>query len=268
MRNLRTLLEIITTLIKSPPSIRRVLQDEDKWKQSIQQRYGFVDGLPTIDLLDLVPEFHVVVEPYSFLDGTSTVLDIALLNALANRKRDCKYLEIGTWKGESIANVSKFVNKGVSLSLSEAEMRQLGLSDEFIKVHKFFSEGIDNVDHIGHNSHTFNYSLLNERFDLVFIDGDHNYRGVKIDTQNAFKILRDDKSIIVWHDYGKSPETVRWDVLAGILDGCPTENRKYLYHVSNTLCAIFIKSEFDVVAAKFPQVPNKKFKITILAEKI
>lgn len=266
MSNLRKLFKVVQTLMESPYSISRILVDERK--KSVQKHYGFKDGLPTIDLLDLFPEFHITVEPYSFLEGTSTILDIALLNALAKKHTACKYLEIGTWKGESIANVAKFADKCVSISLSEGEMKELGLSDEFIRVHRFFSDGLNNVEHIGHNSHTFNYSSLTEKFDLIFIDGDHSHQGVKIDTQNAFKMLKDDDSTIIWHDYGSTPETVRWNTLAGILDGCPRENRKYLYHVSNTLCAIFIKSEFDTILTRFPQIPNKKFEIRISATKI
>ncbi len=267
MSKIHILLKILRTLLKEPKSITRVLQNVDE-KKKVQEQYGFIDGLPTIDLLDLFPDFQISVEPYSFLDGTSTILDIALLNALAKKHIGCQYLEIGTWKGESVANVSRFADKCVSISLSEAEMRTFRLSEEFIKVHRFFSEKLKNVEHIGHNSHNFDYSLLNTKFDLIFVDGDHSYQGVKIDTENVFKMLRDDNSIIVWHDYGVNPERVRWDTLAGILDGCPLKNRKYLYHVSNTMCAIFIKSDFDTTFTRFPSTPNKKFEIAITAKRI
>ena len=226
-----------------------------------------IEKLPTIDLLDLCPDFSVTVEPYSFLDGAATILDIALLNALAQKQPNCRYLEIGTWRGESVANVSRFADKCVSISLSAIEMRDGGLGEDFICAHRFFSEGLENVEHIGHNSHNFDYSSLG-KFDLIFVDGDHHPQSVKTDTENVFKLLKDENSIIVWHDYGAKVETINRGVLAGILEGCPPENKKHLYHVSNTLCAIFIRSDFDTTYTRFPSKPTKEFVVSISAKRV
>jgi hypothetical protein len=115
-------------------------------------------------------------------------------------------------------------------------------------LHRFFSNGLKNVTHIQANSQTFDYNSLNQKFDLIFIDGDHHYESVKNDTTNAFKLLKDENSIIIWHDYGNDPSDIRWDVLRGILDGSPNEKRGNLYRVSNTLCAIYtagiVKTEY------------------------
>ena len=155
----------------------------------------------------------------------------------------------------------------ISISLSEAEMRQMGFTESFITTHQFYSKSLANVVHIGHNSHTFDFSRFKGQCDLVFIDGDHSYEGVKIDSGNVFDLLRDDRSVIVWHDYGFTPESVRWSVLAGILDGCPKETHSNLYHISNTLFAIYIKDSFTTSFRNFPQVPDKHFTITISASK-
>jgi hypothetical protein len=122
---------------------------------------------------------------------------------------------------------------------------------------------------IKHNSQTYDFDQLNKKFDLIFIDGDHSYEGVLTDTINSFKIRKDKSSIIVWHDYGNSPEKVRHSVLAAILDGVPREFHKNLYHVSNTLCAVYIENrKFDTSFTKFPTYPNKVFSIRVSAEKI
>lgn len=269
MNKLNTAFNILKTLIKNPRLLKKVLETDSshQW-QKIVESHGFPNGLPTIDIMELFPQLNIIVEPYSFLEGTSTILDLALLNGLAQRYENCNYLEIGTWRGESIANVAKNAQRCTSISLSPEEMKSCGLSDKFINVHNFFSQNYNNIFYIQHNSLTFDYNNLNQEFDLVFVDGDHHYESVKIDTQNVFKILRDQDSIIVWHDYGDSPERVRWDVLAGILDGCPLEKRKNLYHVSNTLCAIYINSKtFHTRYIDFPEIPNTKFTIKITAEK-
>jgi len=244
------------------------IDDDFQKKTYVIKNFGFNKGLPVVDLLDLSPNFSEEIEPYSFLEGTSLPIDLAVLKALTRRYRHCRYLEIGTWRGESLANVASVADECISISLSEDEMREMEIQEEFIKTHQFFSKNLANVIHIGHNSHTFDFSEFKGKCDLVFIDGDHSYEGVKIDTKNAFDLLRDEHSVITWHDYGFTPETVRWSVLAGILDGCPDVRRANLYHVSNTLLAIYIKDPIKTSFQKFPQLPDKKFTITISAIKI
>jgi glycosyltransferase involved in cell wall biosynthesis len=114
----------------------------------------------------------------------------------------------------------------------------------------------------------------------VFVDGDHSREGVEIDTRNAFKLLRDDQSVIVWHDYGFTPERINWDVFAGILDGCPEERRGDLYQVSNTLCAVYLGRDkelpsryaagYELPARTFAgfQLPDKTFEVKLRARRV
>ncbi len=50
------------------------------------------------------------------------------------------------------------------------------------------------------DSEIFDFSPYYGTIDLVFIDGNHSYRYVKSDTENAFKMLSP-KGVIVWHDF-------------------------------------------------------------------
>ncbi|MDP1746019.1 MAG: class I SAM-dependent methyltransferase, partial [Bacteroidota bacterium] len=179
------------------------------------------------------------------------------------RKTDCTYFEIGTWRGESAANVASVAKQVVTLNLPDEEMLKIGLDKKYVGLHRFFSNGFKNVTHIQANSQTFDYNSLNQKFDLIFIDGDHHYESVKNDSTNAFKLLKDENSIIIWHDYGNDPSDIRWDVLRGILDGTPNEKRNNLYRVSNTLCAIYTAG---IVKAEYFESfsdPNKFFSISL-----
>ena len=256
---------VFKALARDPRRLVKVLDKEADKKDYVMKRYGFRYGLPTIDILDLFQSFKETVDPYSFLEGTSETIDIALLKALARRCDHCSYLEIGSWRGESLANVASIADECISISFSDEEMHQLGFSDKFLQNNCFFSKDLKNVTHIGHNSHTFDFSPFIRRIDLVFVDGDHSYEAVKLDTHNAFKLLRNHFSTIVWHDYGFSSETVRWTVLAGILDGCPEEKIDNLYHVSNTMCAMYTEGKFEKSFAAFPQIPDKKFTVMVSA---
>lgn len=240
---------------------------EEHMRKRLLNKFG-ISRLPTIDLLDLFPDFHETLSNYSFLDGTCQVLDLAMLKLLAKRYADCQYLEIGLWRGESLAAVAEVCKDCTSVSLSPDEMRKMRLSESYISGHGFFSKGLKGISYVGHDSRTFDFSALNRRFDLVFIDGDHHYENVKSDTRNAFELLRDDRSVIVWHDYGFSPETVRSSVLAGILDGCPANKQKNLYHVSNTMSAIYTTGHHESRYVAFPEKPNKFFRVDIRASRL
>ena len=103
---------------------------------------------------------------------------------------------------------------------------------------------------------------------LVFVDGDHSYDGVRADTEHAFRLLRDERSVIVWHDYVRaSAEDVMWGVAAGMLDGAPPAARPHLYHVSNTLCAVYVQGTFRTRTAVVPALPDKIFDVRIAARK-
>jgi predicted O-methyltransferase YrrM len=234
----------------------------------VRRAHRLGDGLPMLDLLDLVPAFHETVVPYAFLEGGSTPIDLALLKALARRYDRCRYFEIGAWRGESVANVATVAQECISLSWSDAEIRQAGWDERYVAIAKFFSRHLENVVHIGHDSKTFDYAPYVGQCDLIFIDGDHSYDGVRSDTANAFRLLRDDRSVIVWHDYMRtSGSDVMWGVVAGLLDGAPADARRHIYHVSNTLCAVYINSDFPTTAAVVPTTPNKVFEVGITARK-
>lgn len=260
--------------LRNPGHLREGMQamyerfeDIDKNRQ-VKKRHAVKDGLPTVCILDILPAGGITVDPHSFLYGMSPPMDIALLKALAMSYKDCAYLEIGSWRGESLANVASVAKECVSISLSAEEMRSFGATDNEVATANFFSRGLVNVKHIEHNSHTFDFTPYHGKFDLVFIDGDHHYEGVLKDTVNAFKLLRNDDSMIVWHDYGKSPETVNWAVLAAILDGSPPEAGKHMFHVSNTLCAIYSKRKIASSFEEFACLPRRRFSAVIRGEPI
>jgi hypothetical protein len=140
-------------------------------------------------------------------------------------------------------------------------MRKLGFSERYINLHGFFSKKYDNVIHLEGNSKTFDFKALNRKFDLIFIDGDHRFEFAKNDTENAFNHLIHPNSVIVWHDYMFNPEKIRYEVLAGILEGLPEIGNGHLYHVANTLCAIYLPYHKNAHAFESPVIPQYYFDV-------
>jgi predicted O-methyltransferase YrrM len=189
-------------------------------------------------LAPLLPAAGEIVKPFAFREGGSLPTDLALLRALARQISNCRYFEIGTWRGESAANVAEVAATVHTLNLSAAEMQALGLSERYANLHGYFSRPLPNVTHLKGNSATF---LMRElgHFDLVFIDGDHRYEAVRTDTQRVFEHLVGPGTTVVWHDASRQPGQPRWEVIAGILDGIPATATGQLVQIENTLCAVY-----------------------------
>jgi predicted O-methyltransferase YrrM len=234
----------IGQVIRNPWLLNKVLDDDHYWKKQVARWPGTENGFPVIMPWDLFGDFNESVSPFAFLDGGSLPTDLALLKKLARNTKNCSYFEIGTWRGESVANVAAVARECFTLNLSAEEMKGMGKTDEYIRQHGIYSRQLPNVTHLEGNTRSFDFAALNRKFDLVFIDGDHHYKMVKNDTEKVFRHLVHDKTVVVWHDYARNPENVRYEVMAGILAGCPEHLHDKLFHLAHTLCAVYLPGPF------------------------
>lgn len=258
--------KLLRKVFKKPGSIFLILKDETEFQDYSQKTYGIIE-FPTIDIRYFLKNNAIEINNYTFLEGGSLVTDLALLKSIASKYKNCDYLEIGSWRGESIVNVGDVKNsKCVSINLSPEQIIALGMPKKYANQHGCLIKERQNIKTVFADSLTFDFSSLNQKFDLIFVDGDHKYESVKSDTGNIFQLLKDENSVIVWHDYGFDPVTPRHSVISAILDGIPNEEHKHLYHVSNTMCAVYSKQDLTPFLQKESNKPDKVFKIEIKAE--
>lgn len=268
MNKISKLFKSIVEIIKQPALLNNVLNDDSVWEKYVIKKYKRNIGLPIVDINNFLSNSTETLNHFAFLDGGSMPTDIALLKSLSKRFDKCKYFEIGTWRGESVVNVAEVADECYTLCLSKKELLSLGFSERYADLHGFFSKDKDNIKQLTGDSTNFDFEGLNQKFDLIFIDGNHHFDYVKQDTINAFKHLIHDKSIIVWHDYAYNPEKYRPEIMAAILDGVPLEFQKNIYHVSNSMCAIFTREHLLTEALLTPISPDKVFKVSLQAKKI
>lgn len=256
------LIQALGLILKKPYLLNEVLNNEERFKNQVVKNYGIKTGLPEVELETLGQNLPVV-EPFAFLDGGSLPTDLMLLNMLCSSAERNAYFEIGTWRGESVSNVAKHIETCYTLNQSTEEILQYKNGKEMVKQIGFYSKDLTNVNQLTGNSFEFDFSPYQSKMDVVFIDGDHSYEGVKNDTKQCFPLVKDDNSVIVWHDYGHNPGTTRWEVLQGILDGLPQSEHQYVYSVKNTICAIYTKQKLNTSTPVVIDTPKSAFKIAI-----
>jgi len=261
MNKLRKITLTLKLLMQKPSLINLIIDSSQRWQFLLEKKHPNKTQLPVVNIDDLIPDFDETLTTFTFLGGGSLPTDIMLLRALCKQKKESSYFEIGTWRGESVINVADVTKDCYTLNLSSEEIQELGLPKKYIDLHGILSKQHKNIIHLTGNSLTYDFKILNKKFDVIFIDGNHSYKFVKNDTEKVFKHLVKEDSIVVWHDYAYNPEMTRPEVLCGILDGIPDKYKENLYHVSNTICAIYTSKFINSYKIDLPIQPEKVFEI-------
>lgn len=265
MNKITKLIKATGLLLRRPYLLNKVIDDNEAWKARLE-RSNLPTQLPEVRLRDLSAERTFEVKPFAFMEGGSLPTDLGLLKLLAAQFDHCRYFEIGTWRGESVANLAEVAKECCTLNLPQSEMRNMGLPEEYIKQHAMFSAGMPDVQHLEGDSRTYDFSSLNGPYDLIFIDGDHHYDSIKNDTEKVFRHLVHPQSIVVWHDYAWQPGNVRHETLAAILDGLPPALHGQLYAVRNTMCAIHYPAGLNSQQASVVAKNDEAFTLRIRYE--
>ncbi|MEY8761013.1 class I SAM-dependent methyltransferase [Chryseobacterium tongliaoense] len=264
MSKIKKTVQAFQNIAQEPSLLNLILNDNEARKKEFLKKYPHLETLPQIRLSDLSEDFDETVD-LCFLDGGSLPTDLALLKTLAKGKKN--FFEIGTWRGESVWNVAKVIDDCTTFNLSKEEIITLGLNKKYAELHGIISKKNPKILHLEGNSKTFDFKGLNRKYDLVFIDGDHSYEMVKNDTQQVFQNLVHENSVVVWHDYAFNPEKIRYEVFMGILDGLPKAFHQNLYHVANSMCAVFIKGDFKTKPFQTLQEPEFLFEVNLKIKK-
>ncbi len=143
-------------------------------------------------------------------EWTLPLTELLTLAAICKHVRPRKVFEIGTYTGSTTLMMAKntpYETEIFTLDLdpSQRETHKHGLGIGGLPAFAVGSayQGLPfttKVHQLFGNSVTFDYSPFAASIDLVLIDADHTYDFVKVDTANAFKLLRPG-GIIIWDDY-------------------------------------------------------------------
>jgi hypothetical protein len=200
---------------------------------------------------------------YTFAPFGASPIEYALIQGLARRFRACHFLEIGSLRGETLANLNSVVDSATCITLSKEDLLKMGLPKPIADTNMLFASEVTNLRLINADSRSYDFSQLEPIFNLTFVDGDHFYESVKSDTKNVLSVCAKEFSI-VWHDYTLADHTtINWEVFAGILDGLPREMWRRLYHVNNTACAVLLPEAWDVYRHEHVFYPERVYSLTM-----
>jgi predicted O-methyltransferase YrrM len=143
-------------------------------------------------------------------DGAPTVLELATLCALVRHRQAGRILEIGTFDGGTTLNFAENVSVGGLVTTLDLppDWRATGHDGpdnvpaaSMVGQRFRAAPAADRIRQVFGDSTTLDWRELGGPFDLIFIDGCHEYEYVLQDTANALRVIRPG-GMILWHDYG------------------------------------------------------------------
>jgi len=171
----------------------------------------------------------VVNIPSSEIGGL-TLLEHSILVSLIKLLSPKEIFEFGTYMGASSFVMAANSDDKTQITTLDIPAQELSINSSYdeklsdIKNDNFLRESFVNkgaiyinqadektkskINQIYHNSHNLDLdknNLLN-RFDFIFIDGGHDYKTIKNDTEKALKMAKKD-AIIIWHDFKSNLHT-------------------------------------------------------------
>lgn len=157
---------------------------------------------PTKESLEILQKISNNLEPESFHHHTHILFDIA---NTYSKEYKLNYLEIGCYAGLSACLMLQRENTNVtSIDLGWPISPEVVFSN--IRKHNHFNNNYIYVQ--GNSTHIDTISKVSDKkFDIIFIDGDHNYFGVWTDYINYSKLLADNGYIVFddYNDFANSP---------------------------------------------------------------
>lgn len=180
--------------------------------------------------------------------GSTSVIESILLIKLM-RIVDASYIfEFGTYKGlttrlllENLPIKKISTERIFTLDLDNLEGKSfqgtdIDLAAEVLNYKRKYeaSKNKNLVKQIYQDCLTLDENLYLNKFQLIFIDGNHKVNYAKSDTEKSFKMLSKSPSCIVWHDYGNPlfPE------LTAYIESLATT--KQIHHIEDTMLAFYL----------------------------
>ena len=226
-----------SNLVKVYDEIKKTKSEEYKKRHESAQLLSKLRNNKKLDGGRFLESFgEIRLSNLTYITGGSGVLDYALLKTLAMKFDLRNYLEIGTYIGESILNVSDVCERCIGIT---ADPQSPFAASSFCRINNTpdFSNRLTEAKNIEiyycMDSKEYDFSRFDKIPDLVFIDAGHHYADVKSDSENIWKIKKDN-TIVVWHDFVEA-----YGVVAGVHDALGNDFDN-VFVFDNNVCGVYL----------------------------
>lgn len=180
-----------------------------------------------------------------FKSGGSSVLDYIFIKGIMQYFKLHTYLEIGTYIGESINNVSAIAEKCYSITVPCEHPASMKKFCEKYGMVDFSNKLVNQPNIIQYlvDSKEFNFNTIEENIDVYFIDGDHSLAGIENDTRKVFA-HKEENSFVIWHDVKKEGHQINEVTIDAIYRIIGIEGLKNFYICDMNRCGIYVPNGF------------------------
>jgi predicted O-methyltransferase YrrM len=150
--------------------------------------------LPEGDAADLIPDFsatEVRFRQAPIGNWSTPLIDVYVLIKAALGFQSRRILELGSYRGDTARLLAENTPEDVTICTVDVS-EQHGASYRGLDVARKITRKVGRI--------TPDLFAAGEKYDLIFVDADHDFASVMNDTEVAFKVLAE-HGVILWHDY-------------------------------------------------------------------
>lgn len=213
--------------------------------------------LPECDAQQVIPRFsetEVRIQHCPLGAWSTPLADIFVLIKAAQGFDSKRILELGSFRGDTARLLAENTGDQVTICAVDIDER-----------HGSAYKGTPIAHKIQRKTGRISTDLFqqDEKFDLVFVDANHDFDSVVNDTQVAFKVLGD-SGVILWHDYAQDNYFIG---LNGVPEALGLFSKTYnIYSIRGTRLAIFSNRK-DWNLSRSDEHPSQKIGNTVWDEK-
>lgn len=206
----KLLLPLKLSRVLSSGSVRRAVISQAR--EAYHATQAEKKGIATTQINEIVDpnKLTVVLQNFSTQHGNVTYTELLYLCMVVKGRLSPgeNFLEIGTFDGNTISNVSLNVPENSMCYTIDLPIGVQGLDEKYLGGDKelvdsragkhFKHRGKKNIQQFYSDSTKFDFSQV--VFNGAFIDGAHHYEGVKKDTENILQHIKR-PGFVLWHDF-------------------------------------------------------------------
>jgi predicted O-methyltransferase YrrM len=186
--------------------------------------------LPERDAEEIIPGFsetEIRIQRCPLGAWSTPLVDVFVVLKAALGFRSRRILELGSYRGETARLLAENTGEEVTICAVDIDERHgsaysgMGIARKIVRKTGCISEKLFAGE---------------EKYDLIFVDANHDFASVMNDTEVAFKVLAD-RGVILWHDYAQDNYFAGLNGVAEALN-CFAGNHP-IYAIRGTRLAIY-----------------------------